>query len=316
MEQFISELLSYTLNPGHRTYYLYMLSSLIMALIFLWYQGRKNQDTLGRLIKENILNKEHWLSESAFSDYGLLIINILIKIFILTPFFLTGISLAVLIKNKLVLQFGFISGNHFPDMMIVFLYTIAIWLGGDFTKYVLHWLCHRIPLLWHFHKIHHSATSLNPFTEYRQHPVEMILFYFEGTLIFAFITGIFFYVFPGQVNMWEVLGVNLGRFLFNFFGGNLRHSHIALKYYDKVELFILSPMQHQIHHSQDPEHFNKNLGSQFALWDWMFGTLKQSKDIQEPLSFGLGIKENKNYTNSIKAVWTPIQDITSRLLKK
>ena len=35
---------------------------------------------------------------------------------------------------------------------------------------------HRVPALWEFHKVHHSAEVLTPLTEWRQHPVELMLF--------------------------------------------------------------------------------------------------------------------------------------------
>ena len=35
---------------------------------------------------------------------------------------------------------------------------------------------HRVPALWEFHKVHHSAEVLTPLTEWRQHPLELMLF--------------------------------------------------------------------------------------------------------------------------------------------
>jgi len=46
---------------------------------------------------------------------------------------------------------------------------------------------------------------------------------------------------------------------------------------------FVSPAHHQVHHSANPKHFNKNFGSCLALWDWMFGTLYVP---EEPLTFG------------------------------
>ena len=58
-----------------------------------------------------------------------------------------------------------------------------------------------------------------------------------------------------------------------FFGANLRHSHVKLKYPSFLEYIFISPHQHQIHHSDNPIHFNKNMGSKLAIWDWLLGTL-------------------------------------------
>ena len=49
---------------------------------------------------------------------------------------------------------------------------------------------------------------------------------------------------------------------------------------------FVSPAHHQVHHSANPKHFNKNFGSCHALWDWMFGTLYVPEKKREPLTFG------------------------------
>ena len=36
---------------------------------------------------------------------------------------------------------------------------------------------------------------------------------------------------------------------------------------------LQSPAHHQIHHSDNPAHWDKNLGFALAVWDWAFGTL-------------------------------------------
>jgi sterol desaturase/sphingolipid hydroxylase (fatty acid hydroxylase superfamily) len=49
---------------------------------------------------------------------------------------------------------------------------------------------------------------------------------------------------------------------------------------------FISPAHHQVHHSGNPEHFNKNFGSCLAVWDWMFGTLYVPQKQRERLTFG------------------------------
>jgi sterol desaturase/sphingolipid hydroxylase (fatty acid hydroxylase superfamily) len=49
---------------------------------------------------------------------------------------------------------------------------------------------------------------------------------------------------------------------------------------------VVSPAHHQVHHSANPKHFNKNFGSCLALWDWMFGTPYMPEKTREPLTFG------------------------------
>nr|WP_216092588.1 sterol desaturase family protein [Candidatus Marithrix sp. Canyon 246] len=47
------------------------------------------------------------------------------------------------------------------------LFTLSLFIFSDLTRYLLHRLLHSIPILWEFHKVHHSAKVLNPFTFYR-----------------------------------------------------------------------------------------------------------------------------------------------------
>ena len=59
----------------------------------------------------------------------------------------------------------------------------------------------------------------------------------------------------------------------NSFAANLRHSHVWLSFGPVWEHIFISPAQHQVHHSIDKQHYNKNYGEVLAIWDWMFGTL-------------------------------------------
>jgi sterol desaturase/sphingolipid hydroxylase (fatty acid hydroxylase superfamily) len=49
---------------------------------------------------------------------------------------------------------------------------------------------------------------------------------------------------------------------------------------------LISPAMHQMHHSIEPRHFNRNYGQALAIWDWMFGTLYVIHE-KEVVTFGL-----------------------------
>ena len=51
---------------------------------------------------------------------------------------------------------------------------------------------------------------------------------------------------------------------------------------------LQSPAHHQIHHSDNPAHFEKNLGFALAFWDWVFGTLYIPAKTPEGIVFGVG----------------------------
>jgi sterol desaturase/sphingolipid hydroxylase (fatty acid hydroxylase superfamily) len=64
-----------------------------------------------------------------------------------------------------------------PGWASAALATPILFLAYEFAYWLDHWLMHRVPLFWHFHKVHHQAESLSPLTNGRIHPVETIGFY-------------------------------------------------------------------------------------------------------------------------------------------
>ncbi|MDA0663410.1 MAG: hypothetical protein O3B08_11320 [Proteobacteria bacterium] len=78
-----------------------------------------------------------------------------------------------------------------------------------------------------------------------------------------------------------------------------------------LEHVVSSPAQHQIHHSDNPIHFDKNYAVHFSLWDWVFGSIYTTTPRPEALNFGLG-DEGRAF-NSVIALWTqPLLDIAGR----
>ena len=68
----------------------------------------------------------------------------------------------------------------------------------------------------------------------------------------------------------------------------------------------MSPAHHQIHHSNNPIHFDKNLGNCLAVWDWMFGTLHVPSKERENLVFG--IEAGQADVHTLRETWVaPIQ---------
>ena len=225
-----------------------------------------------------------------------------------------GLKLAFNTNDFLLAQFGYASFSLSTTETLV-LYTISLSILNDFMTYIVHWLYHKVPLLWEFHKIHHSATTMNPFTQYRLHPIELLINNMKGILVFGITTGVFDYLSEHQISKWTYLGVNVFSFIFYSWGANLRHSHVKLKYFNFLEYIFISPVQHQVHHSDNPEHYDKNLGSRLAIWDWLFGTLVRSRQV-ENVTFGLGQKDNKNYSSFMKNLWMPFQNIFKLFTKK
>ncbi len=187
--------------------------------------------------------------------------------------------------------------NEVSASVIAIYYTLILFVLDDFVRYWLHRWLHTIPLLWSFHKVHHSATSLNPFTVFRVHPVEAILMILGRLLVSGVCVIIFVFFFGDKVTLVTILGASLFTFLFDVIGSNLRHSNVPLSYYHPVESIFISPAQHQIHHSSAPEHLNKNYGIAFSLWDLWFDSHCFSLKNQV-LFYGLQRAESKPHSFS------------------
>ena len=132
---------------------------------------------------------------------------------------------------------------------------------------------------------------------------------FNSKLEIGLVTGYMDYLSNYQISKLMFLGVNLFSFIFLFLGANLRHSHVRLSYPTWLEKIFISPFQHQIHHSDHPAHFNKNLGSKLAIWDWLFGTLLRSKEVGK-IKFGIG-QENKDFKSFWQNIYMPFKKLFS-----
>jgi len=278
------------LTPDKRLYFGHLLFALVLAY---WvYKRSKQKGPFWRYIFASKI----WLSTSAKIDYSVAILNGVIKALMIGPWVFFGFAIAFEVSNGLLDVFGRTLDIPSTGLAIA-AYTVAIVVVGDFASYALHYAMHHVPILWSFHQTHHAATSLNPVTQYRIHPVEMLLNTLRSMIVFGLVTGFFDYWTQQRIEPVTFLGVNVLRFAFLFWGSNLRHSHVKLRFWHGLEHLLISPYQHQIHHSDQEHHQMRNLGAIFALWDRLFGTLITSKEV-DTIQFGLG--ENHPTRSSLR----------------
>ncbi len=137
------------------------------------------------------------------------------------------------------------------------------------------------------HKLHHTADALTPLVNFRNHPIDNIVFGWMLTLFIGSAYGALGWMFARDVESFTVGGRNLLFILFLWTIGHLQHSQFWIPFSGPLGRIILSPAHHQIHHSRDPAHFNRNFGSVLALWDWMAGTLAMPPQDNPRLSYGV-----------------------------
>jgi sterol desaturase/sphingolipid hydroxylase (fatty acid hydroxylase superfamily) len=217
----------------------------------------------------------------------------------------TGAAVAAWITGGLTALFGPspIGAEWGIGAMLVF--TVLMSMAADFGYFLFHWASHRIGPLWEIHKLHHSAEVLSPLTAARVHPFERIVM---GP-IQAAATGLIIapaaYLYAGEVAALTFLGLNAMAVLFNLLGHVLHHSHVWVYFGPVIGRIIVSPAQHQIHHSALPQHIDRNFAEHWAFWDWMFGTLYLPKG-RETLKFGLAGEAAQPHGNVAAAYLRPV----------
>lgn len=284
----------YLINPHKRVYWIFLLSSVIIAVVFLWLNPKKRSVNL---------SKKLWLHPSALLDYGYFFFISIFKAVVILPIIIGAKEVALWVNNLLLNQYGFIQIQGFSYAQVMIFFTLSLFIFSDFSRYWLHRFLHKVPWLWEFHKVHHSAKVLTPLTFYRVHPVESLLFGLRYSFIIGLVSGVFIYLFGAMISVYDILGVNAITFIFSFVGSNLRHSHIDIGFGMVIEHLIISPKQHQIHHSK--QHIDVNFGGFLALWDYIFSTLVLSKEANNRLKFGIKHNEIKKFNSFNQLIVSP-----------
>jgi sterol desaturase/sphingolipid hydroxylase (fatty acid hydroxylase superfamily) len=298
-----------------RMYWPYMISSYVIAgLVYLLYEARRMREEPLPALGSYLFSRNIWMHRSTLHDCALFLINYYVFMTFSDYFILNE-------KNRMDAYrvfYGAIYSTaqslHIPQhagkagIGPIILFTVFTMLVGDLFYYLWHRLTHRVHFLWQFHKIHHSAEVMTPLTYIRGHPFDMWMQNFLRIGSFGVAAGLFYYLYPGIGTVITIAEVDLFLFLLYFFGANLHHSHIWLTYGQKFEHLFISPAQHQIHHSTDPRHYNRNFGTMLALWDWLFGTLYVIKE-REKITFGLTGKDREHCETLRSMYFHPVTNL-------
>jgi sterol desaturase/sphingolipid hydroxylase (fatty acid hydroxylase superfamily) len=271
-----SEILKYQylrfLNPGDGYYLLYLMGGLLFALaVMLW--RRRNRPTIPlRSLLRLFGSRALWFHRSTLLD---------LKVYLLHGAVLGSYGLFSLgsesWRNSAMFALNAVAGPspklNVPVWCAVAIATIVQILALELGYWAMHFCLHKIPMLWDVHKIHHSAEVLTPLSEWRQHPLEIIITANFVALGNGAGYGAMEWLF-GQSGHPLTLGqVNLLLVLHSATFYHLRHSGVWIAATGWLGCIIHSPAHHQLHHSRDPRHFDRNLGYALSVWDWLFGTL-------------------------------------------
>ncbi len=137
---------------------------------------------------------------------------------------------------------------------------LIMFVARDFIHFNVHRLLHRVPLLWEFHKVHHSVTEMGFAAHLRFHPLETVVY---RTLEYLPLAMIGF-------GIQEFLIVHLIALTI----GHLNHANMALPL-GPLKYLLNNARMHIWHHVADvpaPYRYGINFGISLSLWDYLFGT--------------------------------------------
>ncbi|MBE9193182.1 sterol desaturase family protein [Gloeocapsopsis crepidinum LEGE 06123] len=166
----------------------------------------------------------------------------------------------------------------------VWMQSAIAFLLMDLTFYYWHRATHRFPLLWRFHNVHHVDPDLDVSTGFRFHFIEI-----------AFSTGF-------RILQVALIGVSAWVYAIYelVFQANtlFHHSNVKLPLWLELwlNLVLVTPRMHGIHHSQVQQETNSNYSVVFPWWDRLHRTLRLNVP-QAEITIGIpaysGSEENK-----------------------
>ncbi len=312
LEQFPAYLLEtvlYPLDADHRVYVLYLATSAIIAYL-VYRKIRQRGTSTARSFLRFLFPKEVWRHPSAWLDVRYFFFHQLIGHFLMVGLGLWATTVS----------FGWVTGGGSMDAAAVddgaaggpnigttLLYMVVFYAVADFIAYAIHYFQHKLPILWHFHKVHHSAEVLHPLSNFREHPIDNLVYKVVIGLGMGVVVGVATNLTGHAPSLPTLLGVPLLMFAFNFVGYNLRHSHIWLRWPGRWSMVFPSPAHHQIHHSYHADHIDKNFAFMFPIWDVIFGTYCMPADNRD-VRFGVGEGQAEGLTSCVRLYLVPFRD--------
>lgn len=218
----------------------------------------------------------------------------------------TNVAVAELSYAGLTRAFG-VQPQHAEALWLWAVIFVGVIVVQDFMTFWVHYQQHRIGVLWELHKVHHSTEFLVPISNRRFHPLQAIVDNFGNMVAVGAVLGATSYIFALPIHDNSIIGLD-GLFVLNMLSFyHLRHSHIAMRY-GWLERHLISPAQHQLHHSCEERHWDRNFGLCFSWWDRWYGTIVYST-ADETFELGLPHDIRHQYDSTLKLLLTPVVNI-------
>jgi sterol desaturase/sphingolipid hydroxylase (fatty acid hydroxylase superfamily) len=174
-------------------------------------------------------------------------------------------------------QIGLLNWLALPNWLDL----VATFLLMDYAYWWWHRVNHLVPVFWRFHNVHHTDLDMDVSTAARFHLGEL----FFSTAFLALTVAIF-----------GIAPVSLIIFFIAFEGATVfQHSNwrLGLRLERILNLVLVTPRMHGIHHSIVERETNSNWGTIFCWWDKFHRTLRLGIP-QDHITIGVAAYRDEN----------------------
>ncbi|MHA7650712.1 sterol desaturase family protein [Mycobacterium sp. ML4] len=151
--------------------------------------------------------------------------------------------------------------------------------------YAGHRAAHEVPLLWRFHRVHHSIREMDWLAANHLHPLDQI-FIRSSAVLPLYALGF------GRVSLGAFVVLVTLQAIFI-------HANVRLTF-GPLRWLIATPQFHHWHHAREPQAYNSNYAGEFPVVDALFGTLYLPAR-QWPAHYGIDDSEPAGYVRQL--IW-------------
>jgi sterol desaturase/sphingolipid hydroxylase (fatty acid hydroxylase superfamily) len=164
----------------------------------------------------------------------------------------------------------------------------------DAWMYAWHRANHSLPLLWRFHRVHHTDPAMDSTTALRFHPGEILLSTLANCVVLMALG-----MSLGMLVLYKTVMVLVILF---------HHSNVAVPSALDARLrrIIVPPSMHRVHHSEVPAETNANYGTVFSFWDRLFGSFRLREDMAD-IRFGIGAYNDDDWQHPLRLLRLPLE---------
>ena len=186
-------------------------------------------------------------------------------------FFLLNLIILIALSNSAAELFNDILGKvglNLRNLQLFDSTDLPKWLGllifflvNDFVQWNTHRMLHRVPMLWNFHKVHHSVKEMGFAAHLRYHWMEPVIYNSIRYIPLAIVAN---------YNAQDVAIV----YFFSIAIGHLNHANLGWNY-GLFKFILNNPKMHIWHHAKKlPDHlkYGVNFGLTLSVWDYLFKT--------------------------------------------